>query len=63
MIVKLNRNIKMHLEREYYMEERYQEDMETRTNNEEGLIGTTNFYRARVNKLEIKIKFMDEKLE
>ena len=45
------------------MEEKHQEDMEVKTYNEEGLIGAGNYYRDRMRKLEIKVKFMDEKLE
>lgn len=63
MIVKLNRNIQMYREREYYMEEKYEGELEMKSYNEECMIGSNNYYKNLVRKLEIKVKFLEEKVE
>lgn len=44
-IVKLHRELKTHKEREFYMEEKYQDELEIKTYNEECMRGTNSHYR------------------
>lgn len=62
-IVKMSREIQVFKEREYYMEEKFQDELEIKTYNEECMRGTTAHYRNELKRYAYQIKMQEDKID
>lgn len=63
MISKLGRQVKTYQEREFYMEEKYQDELEMKSYNEECIRGEAREYSGQARKLQLKVRMLEEKVE
>jgi chromosome segregation ATPase len=62
-ITKNNRELQVHHEREYYLTQKYTDEMEIKSINEENIRGESLYYRDEIHKLKGKLKMAEERAE
>ena len=62
-ITKNNRELQNHQEREYYLTQKYSDELEMKSINEENILGETQYYRQEIHKLKNKLKIAEERAD